>query len=284
MSIRRSLVLESSERLLIVPADNSWRYPHSARRKQVKLRARLIQGIRSRPSGARRSSLLTLTVDPNGRTPQSAYQAMKKAWNTLATLFRQKFPSMRFFRVVEVHGNGFPHIHVLLVGAPFIAQKWIAGVWRDLLGQDHGVVDIRAVKGEEHAVRYVTKYLLKQSERRTAVQAGDAQPDEREGWDGSRFIGEAAWWGARVRPWSASRGLLAPEAVKAPSWWDSLNVIPRVTAHHAAALANERGFLAYRWDDSIGVYEFVVPDGVCATFSTSDVAMGAVRNPGEPLA
>ena len=270
-AVRRSVILQSEARILIAPAENTWRTPHSAKRKLRKLRGRLFGGLRVRTSAARRCSFLTLTV-AHDKTPKEAYDDMRDAWNDLATWWRKKYPQMKFFRVVELHADGFPHFHMLLIGAPFIAQKKIAEQWARLLGQAHAIVDIRKVKGDEHAVRYVTKYLLKQSEKSkppeqsTISDSGDSLDAEtleacestnlEDSKPGGREIVDASWWGARVRPWSASRGLLAP-VEKAPAWWDSVSVKDRVTVSEVAYLANAHGMTVEAWDDETGYYNLV---------------------------
>ena len=271
-AVKRSVILQSEARILIAPAENTWRTPHSAKRKLRKLRGRLFGGLRARTSAAaRRCSFLTLTV-AHTKTPKEAYDDMRESWNALATWWRKAYPKMKFFRVVELHADGFPHFHMLLIGAPWIAQKKIAEQWAGLLGQAHAIVDIRKVKGDEHAVRYVTKYLLKQSEKAgtptksTPSDSGDSldtqtlkaceSTDLEAAKPGRREIADASWWGARVRPWSASRGLLAP-VEKAPAWWDSVSVKDRVTVSEVAYLANAHGMTVEAWDDETGFYNLV---------------------------
>ena len=200
----RCLMLSDEMRVVITPAENTWRLPRSARRKLRIVRHRLFQGVRDRWKGRNpRCSLLTLTVNPNERTPEEAYEAMRAAWNVLAGWFRENHPSMGFFRVVEQHESGYPHFHVLLIAAPFIAQKNLSLKWASLLGQGVAVVDIRAVRNLEHAVRYVTKYLLKNAEQ----------------------VADAPWWNSRVRPYAASRGLLATRHAPA-RWWKYVEMVP----------------------------------------------------------
>jgi hypothetical protein len=232
--IDRSVVILGQRQALIAPAVNSWRHPYSARRKLRRLRGRLFAGLRRRPASGGKCSLLTLTVAQSGTTPEAAYKAMCAAWNALATWWRKRFPQMAFFRVVEFHKTGFPHFHVLLVNAPWIAQHQISSQWARLLGQAVAVVDVRAVKGTEHAIRYVTKYLLKQQ---------------------GASVAEASWWGSRVRPWSASRGLLEAALKSSTPWWDSVHVQPRLSTHAVAELAHRLDLDVLDWDDQHGFYK-----------------------------
>ncbi len=348
MPIKRSLVVSSPDRMLIAPSGNTWREVHSAKRKRRKLSARLNGGVRSylktRGKGAnKRCSVLTLTIDPQERTPKQAYEQMCKAWNALSTWWRKRYPAMRFFRTVELHGNGFPHFHVMLIAAPFIQQKAIVEQWKNLLGQTRAVVDIRAVRNPEHAIRYVTKYLLKQSEAleqvktqtetafksnveqalewqkaadaarslgleeearrceqeaRTIGGAGDelriagliadikrakaegriesavyheqrleevkaeiqqarVQAEQEQHQEAnSRNIADASWWGRRVRPWSASRGLLEKEHGTANQWWNNVSIVPFVTPMQAAMIASNLDFHAEHFEAGIGYYDF----------------------------
>ncbi len=348
MPIKRSLVVSSQDRMLIAPSGNTWRETHSAKRKRRKLSARLNGGVRvylkTRGRGAnKRCSVLTLTIDPQDRTPKQAYEQMCKAWNALSTWWRKRYPAMRFFRTVELHGNGFPHFHVMLIAAPFIQQKAIVDQWKNLLGQSRAVVDIRAVRNPEHAIRYVTKYLLKQSEAleqvrtqaqeafktateqalewqtaadaarslgledearrceqeaqniggagdemriaaliadikrakaegriesavyqeelleqvKAEIQAAREQAQEQQQQDpNSRNIADASWWGRRVRPWSASRGLLDSEQGTVDKWWNSLSIVPMITPFQACQIAYSLNFETYNFDPKIGFYDF----------------------------
>ncbi len=332
--------------MVIAPAGNSWREAHSATRKRRKLNGRLHGGIRSlfKSLGRgtnKRCSFLTLTVDPQDQTPQACYERMTKAWNALATWWRKSYPNMKFFRVTELHSSGFPHFHVLLICAPFIGVQSISNQWKNLLGQTRAVVHIRAVKGAEHAVRYCTKYLMKQSEKleeleveakeafKTQVEHAlewqaaadearklgledDARRCEAEarriGGEGdevriaalicqlkkardegntdsvayfedrlervkeeirearaeehkqasadSKNIAEASWWGRRVRPWSASRGLLEREESKGEAWWDNVSIVPFITPTQAAMVAASLGFDTEKFNPEVGFYDF----------------------------
>ncbi len=332
--------------MVIASAGNTWREVHSATRKRRKLNGRLHGGIRSlfKSLGRgtnKRCRFLTLTVDPQDQTPQQCYERMTKAWNALATWWRKSYPSMKFFRVVELHSSGFPHFHVLLIRAPFIGVQSISNQWKNLLGQSRAVVHIRAVKGTEHAVRYCTKYLLKQSEVITKLEdeakeafknqvehalewqaaanearklglEDDARRCEAEarriGGEGdevriaalicdlkrasdegnidsveyfedrlervkeeireardekntkanadSKSIANASWWGRRVRPWSASRGLLEKEEGKGKAWWDNVLVVPFITPTQAAMVAASLGFETEKFQPDIGFYGF----------------------------
>lgn len=275
--VKRSVILESQDRIQIMPAENTWRTPASARRKARKLRVRLAAGIKARGrAAALNCSFLTLTVGQATRTPDGAYDDMKKAWNSLKTWWAKKYPNMKFFRVVELHKSGFPHFHVLLIAAPYIAQQAVMKHWARLLGQDFAKVDIRKVKNTEHAINYVTKYLFKQSDHAKALEkslsdgtffdlgdspdtgtleacesSGPVEPAK----SGSQEIADASWWGARVRPWSSSRGLLAVADEKAPAWWDSLSVKPRLTSLDVERLASARGMDIEIADDVGGFYK-----------------------------
>ena len=277
MTIKRSVILQSQDRVLIVPSENTWRTPRGAARKRRKLNGRLHQGVRSLGKGVI-CSLLTLTVAQSGRTPEEAYKAMTRAWNALNAAWRLLYPRMKFFRVVELHANGFPHFHVLLVRSPYIVHEQIRTQWAGLLGQEDSYVNIKKLKGgSEHAIRYVTKYLFKQSER--AEELEEARQVERKKWfartdeeqeifedelsdlgkdksNQDRFIAEASWWGKRVRPWSASKGLLAP-AEKAVAWWDEVSVKEGFTSSQVARLARDRGLNVAQWDEEIGLYDLV---------------------------
>jgi hypothetical protein len=337
---KKSIVLDSQDQMLIAPAGNTWREKVSANKKRRRLNARLHAGIHAylhkKKGAARRCSFLTLTIDPQDHTPKQAYDQMCKAWNALSTWWRKRYPSMKFFRTVECHQNTFPHFHILLIGAPFIQQKAIVEQWKNLLGQSRAVVDIRAVKNNQHAVRYVTKYLLKQSEHATKLEeaqhqafktkvdhalewqkaANQARKDghqdyalecEREarkivgeGLEGEiaqtmtaikkakreyrtddvvllenrltklheqsqaqadkpletthQGIADAPFWTRRVRPWSASRGLLEQPKETDNKWWQHITIRPKIDPWTVAQIAYARGWDTETFDVENGVY------------------------------
>jgi hypothetical protein len=226
---------------MICPAENSWRSRRSAKRKLRLLRWRVFEGINRSFPGAPRCSLLTLTASSNLGKPDHVYASMQAAWNALCTWIRKNHPHLRFFRVVEVHESGYPHIHVLLVNAPYIAQKGLQEQWSSLLGVQYARVDIRALKGRganrtQHAIRYVTKYLSKLTER----------------------VASSGLWARRVRPYSASRGLLAAPSTTSSHWYTSCHIAQREWKDfQVAEWADDNGFEVVRWDVAAGFYELV---------------------------
>lgn len=337
---KKSIVLDSDEQMLIAPAGNTWREPISAKKKRKRLNARLHGGIhaylKGKKGNQRRCSFLTLTIDPQDHTPKQAYEQMCKAWNALSTWWRKRYPAMKFFRTVECHQNTFPHFHILLIGAPYIQQKAIVEQWKRLLGQSRAVVDIRAVNNNEHAVRYVTKYLLKQSQHASKVEEAQAQAFKSklahaeewqkaanlarkqghedyalecekearrvagEGLEGeitqtmtaikkakreyrtddvvllenrlkrlrtqseeqadkpletqSAGIAEAPFWTRRVRPWSASRGLLEKPKEVDNKWWNHITIRPKIDPWTVAQIAYTRDWHTEVFDVDNGVY------------------------------
>lgn len=96
-------------------------------------------------------------------TPAQAHDEMKRNWNKLKTYLFKEYGSFHYFLVVELHEDGFPHFHVLLVGdsvAPFSIRSDIKRLWEQNYGM--GFANIKWLdKGAKYAVHYVTKYLTK---------------------------------------------------------------------------------------------------------------------------
>jgi hypothetical protein len=112
--------------------------------------------------------LLTLTCPGqewrNHHSPDEAYHEVSDNWDKLRRELKKRFGKSHFLRVVEAQRDGYPHLHVLMVG-PGIASKGVLKVIRKLWSYKYfgafANVDIREVKNYKHAVRYLTKYLLK---------------------------------------------------------------------------------------------------------------------------
>jgi hypothetical protein len=106
--------------------------------------------------------MLTLTVDPRGfATPEEAwrYVGKKRAIAVLLrTLKRQgKLVGPEWFSALEFHRSGWPHWHVA-THASFIAKIDLDRAWS--LGHTW-VSRTREFMTPDHAVHYVTKYVMK---------------------------------------------------------------------------------------------------------------------------
>jgi len=176
---------------------------------------------------------------------------MVEAWNAWLTWLRKTYPQVRVFRVVERHEDGYPHFHVLLFAAPFIAQKKIAAQWASLLGVPFAVVDIRERGGWQFGVNYCTKYLLKCADT----------------------VAAATWWGPRVRPWSASRGLLADKLPKRAPWWDEFYRLDFITRAQVERLCQVYGLTLEVADEERGFYSAVA----CGAEAPQRAGVGAGR-------
>lgn len=156
-----------------------WDCPICGPRRVRLLRARVWNGLLiNRPDAQKKyaQKFLTLTFPGQARrdaliaefgddAPKAAYEEMSIAFHKLIRALKKRFGEFHYLRVVEPQRDGFPHFHVLLVGASVIPKK-ILGASRALWWKKYalGSVHIRAKKPFEslrHAVNYILKYITK---------------------------------------------------------------------------------------------------------------------------
>jgi len=119
-----------------------------------------------RPTGYEQK-FLTLTAPGreyrNTHSPEEAYKEMQDHFHKLIRALKKYFGDFMYLRVVEPHKDGFPHLHVLLVGSA-IVPKEILGKIRKLWVHTYGMgnVDLQVIKkGFRAGVKYITKYITK---------------------------------------------------------------------------------------------------------------------------
>jgi len=113
--------------------------------------------------GFRYYLMVTLTIDPKAVVSQyDAYREVLRAYNTLRTRIRERYPWVVIIRTAEWQGNGIGiHLHLLVAGLNYIPKGWIAETWRGLSNSGWSI-ELTPVRGNaEYALRYLFKYLLK---------------------------------------------------------------------------------------------------------------------------
>jgi len=131
----------------------SWTCEHCAPERRRQLMAQASAGNPNR--------FITLTSNPrSGETAQEALKTLSHAWNVIVKKLRRAHPKRRseYLAVVEATKRGMPHLHILYRG-PFVPQR-VLSHWMAELAQAP-IVDIRRVKNQREAVRYVAKYITK---------------------------------------------------------------------------------------------------------------------------
>lgn len=139
--------------------------------------ARAFAGVEA--LGETRMKFLTLTFDQRALvTKEAAWERLGPAWHRLHVALKRDYGHFDYFRVVELHKSGWPHVHVLLgiddyiphehlrlraVAAGFGRVVDIRQAWK--ARQEAGTVHERPLEGENATrravARYVTKYLVK---------------------------------------------------------------------------------------------------------------------------
>jgi len=121
--------------------------------------------------------------------PEHCARYMAQAWNKLRTALRKYYGNFLYLRVVELHEDGYPHYHILLVGesiAPKSVLEHVTRLWRKY---GLGFVKLNVIKdcdkGIRKTVSYVLKYMFKAPPifdapiRRYSAARGALQPLEK---------------------------------------------------------------------------------------------------------
>ncbi|MBC2734078.1 MAG: replication endonuclease [Desulfobacteraceae bacterium] len=102
-------------------------------------------------------------------TIEDAHREIKRNWNRLRTALKGKLGWFDQLWVVEPQQDGYPHLHVLLVGKNVVPKSILPEIrrlWCDKYGM--GNVDLKPTRyfnDVNHAVNYITKYLTKAPSR-----------------------------------------------------------------------------------------------------------------------
>lgn len=147
----------------------SWSCPVCGKRNKAKFRKRLYQAVEAYsetlPTDRRTKyayKFLTLTCPGNDyralTTPEKCLEEMKKNLNRLMTATKKKYGKFEYVWVREFH-NGWPHLHLLLMGvnvAPKSILDHIRNLWMGHYGM--GTIELNWIR---NGLRGVCNYLLK---------------------------------------------------------------------------------------------------------------------------
>jgi len=106
---------------------------------------------------------ITLTIDPKNFVSQAdAKRALEKAWNSLLTRLRKRYPWIVVIAAREWQENGIGiHLHALIAGLAYIRKKWIMETW-NRVSKSGWAIELRTVHGDAKSVlNYVLKYIIK---------------------------------------------------------------------------------------------------------------------------
>ena len=137
---------------------------------------------------------LTLTLDPKKFPPgldlNSKIRYLRDCWSKMRIYIRRKLgKSMQFIAVMELQGNGNPHLHALI--GSFLDKRWITTAWQALGGGSFTRIEFADI---HRVAAYVSKY----------ISDDDALVDFPNG----------------VRRFSTSRGLSLFERTKTDTTWE----------------------------------------------------------------
>lgn len=128
----------------------------------------------------------------------------------------KKWRRFDYLGVIEVHRDGYPHVHIL-ARFPFVSIHKIFEWWRDnqrQLSEFQGV-DVKFIGSEENARAYVLKYLTK---AQNTYWRYEVYQDENGNIKARVRQSTLYMWYFRVRLFFASRSIKRPKRTK-PSGW-----------------------------------------------------------------
>jgi len=129
-----------------------WGCPHCGPRR--------IAHLTRKCCDAKPTKFVTLTVANNlYADPREAYDKTRRHVGTLSRSIRKITDEWEYLRVLEVTRKGWPHYHLIARGG-WVDQSWLSSTWRSLTGAP--IVDIRRVRKQADAAKYIMKYLYKQ--------------------------------------------------------------------------------------------------------------------------
>jgi hypothetical protein len=118
---------------------------------EIQLREKVLTG--------KPTKMLTLTFRPDRRlTPSQTVRLVRPQVNRLYQRLRYHAGEWEAVTFLELHRSGYPHWHALVRGG-YLPQSKISEAWANLTHSP--IVDIRRIKDQQTALRYVSKYVTK---------------------------------------------------------------------------------------------------------------------------
>ena len=148
---------------------NSWDCPFCGPRMKKVLFSRVLKGVMGSQDLPRYGrKFLTLTYGGWEKRadsdPLQAYEEMAVAWHNTVKALRHRYGKFHYFKVCELHHDGWPHFHIMLVGES-ICPKGILGhiehYWQDQNGMGFVRLNCIDFKDGKHATNYMLKYITK---------------------------------------------------------------------------------------------------------------------------
>jgi hypothetical protein len=148
---------------------NSWACPYCGPKLKKALFRRVLGGVMGNEKLPRFGrKFLTLTYGGHAKRldsdPLSAYEEMSIAWHNTVKALRHKYGNFHYFKICELHKDGWPHFHVMLVGETIVPKQILEHIrhyWCEQNGM--GFIRINAIdfKDGKHATNYMLKYITK---------------------------------------------------------------------------------------------------------------------------
>lgn len=148
---------------------NRWDCPACHPRLKAKLYKRILSGPIAN-ADVKKYGIKFLTLTYGGTesreetTREKAYDEMSKAYHKMILALKKRYGHFHYFRVCELHKDGWPHFHVLLVGdniAPKSLLPSIQALWCTKYGLGYVKLNKVDFNSAKHAINYMLKYITK---------------------------------------------------------------------------------------------------------------------------
>jgi hypothetical protein len=98
----------------------------------------------------------TVTTDPSILESDAALRSIARRWHRVLRTLRRNYPTLRFFRVIELTRSSLPHMHILF--DQYVDWHLFRAA---LMRADFGRVLHYTKIDREAAIPYITKYITK---------------------------------------------------------------------------------------------------------------------------
>jgi len=133
--------------------------------RSIRVRFKRLKGRKAK------SNVLFVTITvPHNIPLYEAYRRISRRKEQVVKAFRRMYKDVEYISVLEVHEDGYPHIHMLLYRKKgyFKVFKY-KNMWRfeykrlidKVVGLEGGFIDIFAIRSRGKVVSYLAKYLSK---------------------------------------------------------------------------------------------------------------------------
>lgn len=128
-------------------------------------RRRLLDALNSINQGKLICKPLFVTLTYPATWPADP-RVWKRHLDVFAKRLIKKYPTAAFFWKLEFQSRGAPHFHLLVFNVPYMAHKWVAENWWDVVGSGDPLhlaagTEVRRIRTWRGVLAYAAKYMSK---------------------------------------------------------------------------------------------------------------------------